>query len=217
MDYQIYSLFADVFAYPTRDLSESIRRLKTLLSPQEEAVKKLDALERLVTGISVQRLQEIYSGVFELDASLHPYVGHHIFGESYKRSLFMVGLKGQYKEVGLNADFDLPDHLFWILRFLSVNGDSAFASELVHEALLPALEKMLRKKGEEEETEKGEEGTDVGRMEAPSLPRVVPSGAVAAWRCALEALRMVLSSTPRLEYAASAEDRVIDTPASFAV
>ena len=39
------------------------------------------------------KLQEVYSGFFDLNSICHPYIGYQLFGENYKRSIFLVELK----------------------------------------------------------------------------------------------------------------------------
>jgi len=84
-----------------------------------------------------------------LDATCHPYVGYHLFGESYKRSAFLLGLKERYRPYHLQYGSELPDHLAVMLRFLAVNANAEETETIIREALHPALRKMLKNKEEE--------------------------------------------------------------------
>lgn len=88
-------------------------------------------------------LEEEYTRAFELNSEASLYVGYHLFGESYRRSLFLLGLKERYQACGLETGSELPDHLAIILRYLARSGDREEDNELVREAVLPALDKLL--------------------------------------------------------------------------
>jgi nitrate reductase delta subunit len=96
-------------------------------------------------SISLERLQEVYTVTFDLDATYHPYVGHHLFGESYKRSAFLVGLKERYQTFGYTfSETELADHLAVMVGFLAVCEDAVLTKELIQDALLPGLERMVK-------------------------------------------------------------------------
>jgi nitrate reductase delta subunit len=70
-------------------------------------------------------------------------VGYHLFGETYKRSVFLLGLKQRYRALGFAMDAaELPDRLSVVLRFLACCPDDALRDELIDEAVLPALGRM---------------------------------------------------------------------------
>lgn len=92
------------------------------------------------------RLQEIYSAFFDLNPVCHPYVGYQLFGEDYKRSVFLLGLKARYRVGGFEAgDSDMPDRLSTVLRYVAGRRGDEEADTLVREGLLPALERMIAK------------------------------------------------------------------------
>ncbi len=72
-----------------------------------------------VEQASPARLEELYTGTFDLQAVCYPYVGYHLFGDSYKRGMFMAQLNAGYRERGFSAGNELPDHVAVILRFLA--------------------------------------------------------------------------------------------------
>jgi nitrate reductase delta subunit len=84
----------------------------------------------------------------------YPYVGYHLFGESYKRGAFMAQLNETYHAFGYSAGKELPDHISTVLRFLgldTVNRQGDFCRSLVDEGLVPALGKMLQTFGAQSE------------------------------------------------------------------
>lgn len=154
----IFRIFADLLEYPRVDLSDSVREGEALVAVQSpDAALLLGDFHDFLGDTSLGRLQEIFTTTFDLDATYHPYVGHHLFGETYKRSAFMVGLKQCYQTVGLDIGSEVADNLAMILRYLSLCDDASQTAAIIHEALLPALEKMIRK-GDSDDDESQEKG-----------------------------------------------------------
>ncbi len=148
---RLFYLFADLLEYPQSDLTESVRECEALVSPgNPEAAALLDPLRSFVADAPLGDIQELYTRTFDLDATYHPYVGHHLFGESYKRSAFMVGLKERYKAYDFVVEGELPDHLAVMLRYLSLCEDDDQVAEIVRDAMVPALEKMIKKDADSE-------------------------------------------------------------------
>ncbi|HLI58092.1 MAG TPA: molecular chaperone TorD family protein [Solirubrobacteraceae bacterium] len=142
------ALLADLLDYPRPGLAAAARACRDLVARESpDAAASLASFADVVAATPPGRLEELYSGVFDLDASCYPYVGHHLLGESYRRSRFMVGLAERYRAHGFEAAGELPDHLVVVLRFLAAHPGSELAEELVAEALLPALAKMTREGG----------------------------------------------------------------------
>jgi nitrate reductase delta subunit len=145
-----FQLLAGVLEYPQPGLAEAVRECTALLAADNLAAAAcLREFGAFVEETPPGRLEEIYTGTFDLDAACYPYVGYHLFGESYQRSLFMLGLSERYRAQGFPAGGlrsaiagELPDHLAVLLHFLAACDDAALAGELVRDALLPALKRM---------------------------------------------------------------------------
>ncbi len=175
---QLFGLFAQLLGYPDDHLAVTAGEAAALaaqLSP--EAAAALRQFQAFATATPLTRVEEIYIGVFELDAACHPYVGYHLFGESYKRSAFLLGLKDRYRPYGLTYGVELPDHLSVVLAFLAVNRDPCEAEVLIGEAVQPTLHKMLASKDEEPPD--------------PAIPAPPPKGG--PYRAVLEALSQILN------------------------
>ncbi len=140
---RLFQLFATLFDYPKPGLAAAASESAARLALDEpEAAQLLREFASLVAVTPLGQMEESYTGVFELNPALSPYVGYHLFGESYKRSVFMLALKEQYRAHDFDPGVELPDHLAVMLRFLAQCSDSKIVAETVEEALLPALEKM---------------------------------------------------------------------------
>lgn len=143
---ELLSAFAKVLEYPwpERDLLAEARTCRRLLAEQApQAVDEFDRFLAFIEREAPARIEERYTGTFDLNPVVSPYVGYHLFGESYQRGTFMARLKETYAEQNFAAnENELPDHLGILLRFLAVTEEEPLATELVNECLLPALERM---------------------------------------------------------------------------
>jgi nitrate reductase delta subunit len=147
---RVFQLFAELLDYPQTPLTGMAGECAALVvGRSEEAASFLREFESFAAKTPLTRMEEIYTGVFELDATCHPYIGYHLFGESYKRSVFLLGLKEHYRPYHIQCGVELPDHLAMVLRFLAANENAAETEEMIREALHPALRKMLKNKDEE--------------------------------------------------------------------
>jgi len=142
---RIFQLLADVLEYPQPGLGEAVRECAALLAADNHAAAAcLHKFGAFVEETPRGRLEEVYTGTFDLNAACYPYVGYHLFGESYQRSVFMLELNKRYRAHGFpgGGAGELPDYMAVLLRFLAVCDDATLSGEIVHEALLPALDHM---------------------------------------------------------------------------
>ncbi len=135
--------FADLLSYPSPSLLDSATACAASvgsLNPQSEAF--LREFATYVEKTPLTDVEESYTGLFDLDPKCYLYVGYHILGENYKRSVFILGLKDRYTAHGFDAEGELPDHLAVMLRFLAMTDDEDLAHELIADAVLPSIDKM---------------------------------------------------------------------------
>lgn len=148
VDRSLFRAFAEMLEYPHASPLESARACAALLAPvSPEAAALVDEFAAVAERTPYGDLQEAYTRTFDLNATYCPYVGYHLFGESYKRSVLLVRLKTQYRAVGVETGSEIPDHLALVLRFLAASGDADLTGEVIVDALLPALGRMVRGAG----------------------------------------------------------------------
>lgn len=137
-------LFADILDYPAPGIAGKAAQCAALLDElAPQAAELLSDFCSFAEETPLGKLEEIYSGFFDLNPVCHPYVGYQLFGENYKRSTFLLGLKERYRAEGFESDAaELPDRLSIVLRYLARSGSGDEAGELVREGLLPALRRM---------------------------------------------------------------------------
>ena len=144
---QILGLFADILDYPAPGLARKAAECAALISAaQPEAAALLGSFRGYAEENSLGKLQEVYSGFFDLNSICHPYVGYQLFGENYKRSVFLIGLKKAYRDEEFEATAsDIPDRLSIVLRFVAHSKGGEEIDELLNRGLLPALARMTTK------------------------------------------------------------------------
>lgn len=142
---RLWRAFAEVVEYPTDGVADAAHVCAALLEPGSPGAAAAMARFAVFAKAALRgELEEAYTRTFDLDQSRCPYVGFHLFGESYKRSVFLLRLKAEARSSGIELGTELADHLAILLRLLASSADAALKAELVTEALLPALHRMLR-------------------------------------------------------------------------
>jgi nitrate reductase molybdenum cofactor assembly chaperone len=140
---RVLGLFAALLDYPRSDVARTARECRALIAPQSaEAAALLGEFAAFAERTPHDTLEEVFTGTFDLNASCHPYVGYHMFGEAYKRSAFLLELKERFRQQRFDAGVELQDHLPVMLRFMSLNPDAELTNEIARDALLPTLEPM---------------------------------------------------------------------------
>ena len=144
---QVLGLFADILDYPAPGLAGKAAECAALIgAAQPEAIALLESFRGFAEDSSLGKLQEVYSGFFDLNSICHPYVGYQLFGENYKRSAFLIGLKKAYRDEGFEATVsDIPDRLSIVLRYVAHSKGGEEIDELLNRGLLPALARMTTK------------------------------------------------------------------------
>ncbi len=139
-----YGLFAEILDYPTPLLASRMEELLHLVSCRDgRAGESLGQFREFVATTSPAMLEELYTATFDLQPLCYPYVGYQLFGEEYRRGMFMAGLREHYRACGFETGNELPDQLCVILRFLSGREPEAVEQELVSDCLVPSLKKMV--------------------------------------------------------------------------
>jgi nitrate reductase delta subunit len=150
----LFDVFAALLEYPSAQMKEKAQGFLEQVQVPPEAAEGLEKFARAIGQISLDRMREVYTITFDMQPVCYPYVGYHLFGESYKRGAFMAQLNEAYHACDYSAGQELPDHLAVILRFIgldSSNREGEFCQALIGSGVSPALEKMLKVFGAESE------------------------------------------------------------------
>ncbi len=138
----MYGSLADLLDYPSAGLPS---RAAACAESADAAVKgDLESFLDLVRGLSEGDLEELYTRTFDLQPESCLYIGHHLFGEDWRRGMFMARLNHRYAESGFSGSAECPDWLPTVLRFLEAEPRAPETEELLRECVIPAAARLLR-------------------------------------------------------------------------
>jgi len=139
----IYHALADLLEYPDCDWDDKLDLCRRVLANEKTGLSKtFDSFYQHIGTLSLSQVQERYTQTFDLSPVCTLDVGYHLFGESYKRGLFLANLRQTEAPYDLNCEHQLPDYLPVLLRLLDKLGDRDLRSSLISDCLIPAIEKM---------------------------------------------------------------------------
>ncbi len=138
-----YALFAQILDYPGPRLAEIVKEgLTESRCAHPEAARLLGEFQAGCERLGPARIEELYANTFDLQADCSLFAGYHLFGEDWRRSLFLVELKERYQNCGFSCGQEMPDHVVVLLRFLSVQTDPKEETILLEDCLLPVVSKV---------------------------------------------------------------------------
>lgn len=141
---EIYRQFSAPFRYPGLGLIEELSNFKAQLELSHP--RALPELEKYVNHMLVldqTQREEIFLKTFEIQAICHLEIGYVLFGEDYKRGLFLASMKDEHRRRGHDCGLELPDHLSNVLDLLSCLDDEELVKDIAELALIPAVRSML--------------------------------------------------------------------------
>ena len=151
MNALLYEKLASILEVPTPFLYERLQRCIDLFAhSHDRAVNLLRRFKSVLEQAPISGMKEIYTRTFELQHSRFPYVGYHLFGEDYRRKMFMARLLERYRLIYFSAEKELPDHLGVMLRFLAREDEGEERRELIEKCIIPSLGKMIQGFGDGE-------------------------------------------------------------------
>ena len=106
-------------SYPQPGAAETLDRFVGSLGPGPVR----HAMESFVEEIAALDLGEweaLHTRTLDLSPLFVPYVGHVVWGESYRRGAFMSELQREQIDLGVDQHGELPDHLIAILEYLEL-------------------------------------------------------------------------------------------------
>lgn len=138
--------FGDLLDYPTPELAGQARACAELLGPEHgEAASQLRDFAGYMERTPLGRMEEIYTGTFDMNPACYIFAGYILFGESFKRGKFLVRLQEEYRARGFSAGSELADHMAVLLRFMSLLDPGEETAQLLRDdVLLPVLAEMDR-------------------------------------------------------------------------
>lgn len=141
---QTYLCFGHLLDYPTSELLTQAHACADLLRlDYPEAADKIQSFADYVASAPLGRLEEIYTGTFDMNPACFIFTGYILFGESFNRGKFLVRLQKEYRERGFSAGNELADHLAVLFRFMSVLDSGEHTAQLLlKDVFVPVLTNM---------------------------------------------------------------------------
>lgn len=139
-----YTHLAELFRYPSPEMNQQLLACQVMLNTDypEQARMLLPFIEHFLS-LSHDGKEELYTKTFDIQALCYLDLGYIIFGEDYKRGTFLMNMKTEQDQLGVNYLPELPDHLCHVLTLLDIHPDPFFTEELVAKILLPAVKKNI--------------------------------------------------------------------------
>jgi nitrate reductase molybdenum cofactor assembly chaperone len=133
-----------LFRYPTEGYAALARELaKAQRASGSRAATAIGRFADYATSVSPHELEETFTRTFDLNPACAAEIGWHLFGEEYLRGLFMVRIRTEMRERGLEETGELPDHVVHVLAVLAAM-EPAAACEFARACVCPAVGKMQR-------------------------------------------------------------------------
>ncbi|MBI4180361.1 MAG: nitrate reductase molybdenum cofactor assembly chaperone [Chloroflexi bacterium] len=146
---QLCRFFAEMLDYPGSGLLQTAKSCAIQAESSFPGLTEpVQSFADFVNSQSLESLEELYTQTFDVTPATSLYMGYHLFGETPKRSEFLISLTEAYESHSFSSGIELADHLGVMLRFLSVSEDPEFTLPLLEECVLPILaktEKELKK------------------------------------------------------------------------
>jgi nitrate reductase delta subunit len=137
--------FAVLLSYPDDHVKEKAAACAAHMKElNSEAATSLESFFNFIETNEVSRIEEAFTGTFDLQSLCHPYVGYQLCGESQQRTMFMLKLRELYQQYDFISGNELPDHLAEVLRFVGSITDQDCRLEIIQDGILPALEKITQ-------------------------------------------------------------------------
>lgn len=139
-----YKGFADLLDYPnSQTVDDAIKLISKLESDLPEAAAELGYYLDFVKDVDLDRIEEVYTKTFHIQAICYLDLGYVMFGEDYKRGEFLVNMKKEQREANNDTGENLADFLPNVLTLVPKLENDEFRNELAGRVLLPSIQKML--------------------------------------------------------------------------
>ena len=143
-DLNHYQSLSILFRYPSGELRENIEKCNAILeSYSPDLVRELESFRAHVRSKTLEFQQEYYTSTFDVQPVSTLDIGYVLFGDDYKRGIFLVNMKREHIKAGNDCGTDLPDHLPNVLTLLPLIKENELAEELICSLLIPSITEMI--------------------------------------------------------------------------
>ena len=110
-------ILSEAFRYPAPGIEARLKAASDQLSSaslRRAFIKFLDSIGRQ----DLRAWEELYTRTFDFNPATAPYVGFHVWGDSYRRGAFMVQMSRALRAEGLLWEGEMPDHASLVMQIL---------------------------------------------------------------------------------------------------
>ena len=137
-------LLASLFEYPDADYPDRVRDVKDCLTGRySDASAELDRFIELLPVDDLQKMQELFTRSFDVQAVTTLDIGYVLFGDDYKRGILLANLNREHRNAGIDTGTELADYIPNLLRLMAVIEDEEVLQDLAYAILAPALLEMI--------------------------------------------------------------------------
>ncbi len=141
-----YTALAEIFRYPNTEMNTFIGAWRNIIAQYDSNMMlKLDPFITHIQEKPISAQQEYFISTFDVQAVCYLDIGYILYGEDYKRGVFLVNMKREQELAGNDCGVELADHLPNILTLLPKLKDTDLAEEMVYSLLIPAISEMISK------------------------------------------------------------------------
>jgi nitrate reductase delta subunit len=139
-----YELLAELFEFPTARALATAERCGLQLSLRNpEATRAVARFASWVAGSELVQIEEEYARTFEAQPGGCLEVGYQLYGDDYRRGLFLMRIQAAAHAHAIAPGDALADHLSSMLRLLARMSIFEDPRTLADESVLPACARLL--------------------------------------------------------------------------
>lgn len=129
--------------YPGADFRARLREATDSMGGVwPETAEALGRFAQAVGSASPAELEELFTKTFEIQAICCLEVGYVLFGEDYRRGIFLAQLKDEHRHAGHDCGVELADHISNVIALLGLSDREELRQDLAT-AAIPAVRSML--------------------------------------------------------------------------
>lgn len=138
----MHAMFASLIEYPGETFQPQIAAAEKSFAAADPAIAELVSIfGEKVREKTLDDLQELFTGSFDMDPECTLDLGWHLFGDDYKRGVFLAKVRRELARHEVHEVCELPDHLTHVLRLLA-KMEAGEGNKFAQACVIPAVKKV---------------------------------------------------------------------------
>jgi len=139
---KVLNALSKLLSYPDDSAVQTAELLFVVLQSEiPAAAREASKFGGFAEHSELSKLEEAFTGTFDVNPACALEVGWHLFGEEYARGMFLVRMREELRKYDLAESNELPDHISHVLAIVSLMPADE-ATRFVRACVQPAVEKM---------------------------------------------------------------------------